>query len=107
MLGGGTGCVPVAHARRVAGRHDEAPQAIGPAADCQQAAVVDDLRLCCRGEGETQAGDDRAEEAGPWRYSWRYVWRYLNTGGAASSVGGAWISILILVGSTVEGASRK
>src|SRR5262249_1084921 len=32
---------------------------------------------------------------------------YLKTGGAASSEGGAWISILILVGSTVDGASRK
>jgi hypothetical protein len=103
MLGGGAAGVPVAYARRVADRHDEAPQAIGPAADGEQAAVLDDLRTGagCQGEAqaETEARDERAEEAS--------VWRYLKTGGAESSVGGAWISILILVGSTVEGASRK
>ncbi len=97
---GGMGGVPVAHAGGVAARHDEAPQAPGPAADGDQAAVLDDLRMGrCQGKAQAETRDERAEEAS--------VWRYLKTGGAESSVGGAWISILILVGSTVEGASRK
>jgi hypothetical protein len=33
--------------------------------------------------------------------------RYLKTGAAWSSVGGAWMSILIVDGSIVDGASRK